>query len=599
MRGVTGTSMGLVPAAPQAIPSSLAISQTGSEATGFSGSSYFSVTGSGFAFGNNTTIAIGFDLHTLPVVPQTIVQDALAATNGWQVQIDSTGQILIAFPGGGTTISTTLLASIGFNSVVITKDVATTDKVRVSLNNLSEGIFTIPASVSTNSSSICRIGNDDTGATPFSAGAVLWFQGYSVVLSDSDMNTKAAMGQQNRWIPVPSSQESSLVVDWEVGASRDWNGIASTTTSQGSVPVTWTVTGSGLSLAPLQELYFPWSAIQPYAQDNAYSTSPYGTYLRLIFGSQDQAIYVDTTVGDIFESSSALFSAPVWSISQHNIATFCGATYGSLQAGVRGCMRVATPGSGFGRTIEVWSGPQTISGGVGPVYGTTIQAVRLQTVSGQAVNPIPAPSNVLNILGDSITADGLVATPVGQFGSASIYRNAVRGKANVVVDGGGNSSLFENCTIFFATPAAYAAHVAATIANVNAGGLQVVLVAIMVNDYLLAQQSAASYGTMLTTFMNALHTDAPAATIIVHGTTLLGGSYETLPNNTYGNIPDDYRNAAAAAVSAIGASWAKYSNYKNVIMTADISTLDNIHLLNSGQAKVAAQYQADKFFGTF
>jgi len=365
------------------------------------------------------------------------------------------------------------------------------------------------------------------------------------------------------------SEYTSPVVDFN--AYRDWDGSAGTITTQGSAPVTLTVTGA-ISRTDTSEVYYATTAAMYH--DNKLAVSEtyavrHNAFARIRFttGLRRLAIHQTSTIQATYTGSFA------------SIGVFNGGAYSSLSTStaVNTSQVVDTllP-SGAGKTIDLVEGTQALV--ASSIYGTFMSGIRLPT-DASIVAP-SAPANRCVLVGDSIR-NGYTTTNAQSDAPVAVLRGLTSYKVTLL--GWGSATSY-----YFTAAANRAAWVSSVASMLDATGTNLLLWGVMTNDYGLVAQSAANYATNLGAFLDDLKVAVPGLTVI-----LLGAIARVAPAaetaNVFGDTTDAYRTAASGLTS--GRAWVTYSNQKNVVTVGNYYS-DGIHLQTAGAAELATADRA-------
>jgi len=359
------------------------------------------------------------------------------------------------------------------------------------------------------------------------------------------------------------SQYTSPVVDFN--AYRDWDGSAGTITTQGSSPVTLTVTGA-ISRDDTSEVYYATEAAMYH--DNGLNISEtyavrHNSFARIRFTTSLRRLAIHQT-STLQGTYSGHFSS---------IGIFNNGAYSSLSTStaVNTSQVVDTMlPSGSNKTIDLVEGTQALVSS--NVYGTFISGFRVPT-DASVVAP-SAPTSRVVIIGDSIT-NGYTTTNAQSDNPIAVLRGVTDAKVTLLGWGSATAYVFTNST----DRATWVSRVAAMLDGSSSNTL---LVQVQTNDYGLAAQSAANYATNLGAFLDDLKAAVPSLQVKLLGAiTRISPAAETA--NGFGNTLDDYRSAAAGLVS--GRSWVKYINNKNAVTSANHHA-DGIHVVTAGAAQL-------------
>lgn len=365
------------------------------------------------------------------------------------------------------------------------------------------------------------------------------------------------------------SQYASPVADFN--AYRDWDGVASTITTQGSSPVVFAVTGA-VSRIDTSETYYATtdamyhdsklSVAETYAvRRNAFAR------LRFTTSGTRLAIQQVSTIQGIYGGTYAASS--VWIGGAYlGVATAINANVQELHD--------VTLTAGVGKAVDVVEGLQSYYGG--DVLGTFVSGIRIPS-DGVVVAP-SYPSKRVVAMGNSILNGFTVTSPQSQ-NPIAVLRGTFSGQVTLL--GWGSAYLYT-----FSNPGAVAGWAASIAQMLDGTSSNTLLIELQTNDYGLSVQSASAYATNTAALIDAVKAAVPDLQVEV-----LGAIERRAPAseaaNGLGDTLDAYRSAASSLTS--GRSWVHYTNLKTTVSPANYNA-DGIHPLTAGAAQIAAAYQS-------
>jgi hypothetical protein len=177
--------------------------------------------------------------------------------------------------------------------------------------------------------------------------------------------------------------------------------------------------------------------------------------------------------------------------------------------------------------LEVWNGPIAQQTTATPT-GITVVAIQDPTGSTQIYPDMSTPPNRMDVVGDSISLGYGVTDPsLGAYEIVKLRPSQWNGRISFWASSA--RSVFTESQ-FDATFVSSANNIATSVQEVATGGLQVVWMEIGENDWILSTYaSVAAWGTAYGTFLDAIHTAAPSATIISMGSVV--SALQNTPNS--------------------------------------------------------------------
>lgn len=488
---------------------------------------------------------------------------------GWVIERGASSDILYLTRWDGTGyVALATNVRLGVRQIAITWKAAD-NTVWVSLDGAtaaSVGTLTAP-----NSDGTCVVGvgspvaAGSAYADSLKTGAICAFGMIDSELSAADLaaasNSMSGTTPLNRFT-LPS-QYATPVVDFN--AYRDWNGVASTITTQGSSPVTLVVTGA-ISRTDTSEVYY--ATVAGMYHDNGLALSEtyavrHNAFARIRFTTSSRRIacHQTSTIQGMFTGSYA------------SVGIFINGAYSAISTStVADTSQVidTTLASGSNKTVDLVEGCQAYVSSY--IYGTFISGIRLP-LDARIIAP-SSPQNRVVVIGDSI-ANGFVTTNAQSDNPIAVLRSVADASVTLLGWGSASTYTFMNLT----DRATWTTRIANML---NGGNSNTLVFEVQTNDYGLAFQSAANYATYLGDFIDGIKALVPNLQV-----KLLGAISRIAPDgegaNGFGNTLNDYRAAAAGVVS--GRSWVKYINNKNAVTSANHHA-DGIHLLTAGAAQL-------------
>lgn len=289
--------------------------------------------------------------------------------------------------------------------------------------------------------------------------------------------------------------------------------------------------------------------------DSAYRLSPFS---RMRFVTDASSIDVNM-VGDIQGTFPQYATISVF---------VNGSYYADILATSTG-MRRYTQGlpAGSGKTIELVSGLQSRPGAA--VLGTYIRNVVFSQNNNTSRLAVPTNSPIL-LYGDSLAVGGNATRPSTDawfMKIASVY------SGGAICEAFGYRALSDDC-VDAASRTAFAAKLASV-------GPPIIWIAIGTNDYGLATQGAASFGTAYADLLDKLHALLPSTRIYCQ-TPLTRFVPASEATNAVGSSLPNYRTQIATAQSA-RSGYCILVDGPSILSSGDMDT-DGIHPTTSGHA---------------
>lgn len=359
------------------------------------------------------------------------------------------------------------------------------------------------------------------------------------------------------------SEYTSPVVDFN--AYRDWDGSAGTITTQGSSPVTLTVTGA-ISRTDTSEVYYATEAAMYH--DNGLNVSEtyavrHNAFARIRFTTSLRRLAIHQT-STIYSSYTGSFAS---------VGIFNGGTYASnstsTTANASQVVDSLLP-AGSSKTIDLVEGTQAYVGG--NVLGTFISGIRLPTDAVITAPTAPA-DRVVNI-GDSID-NGYITTNAQSDNPIAVLRGLTTRKVTML--GWGSLSLYD-----FTNSGVRATWVAAVAAMMNGTNSNTLIIEAMTNDYVLGTQSAANYAVNGGAFIDALKVAVPNLKVVIFGAISRVAPASEAANG-FGDTLGGYRTAASGLTS--GRAYLTYVDNSGLVSGANHNA-DGIHVNTTGAAQI-------------
>ncbi len=400
-----------------------------------------------------------------------------------------------------------LLASglrIGINTIVI-KYKADTSWV-TSINGLTVTTAAGIGTLSYDGSCFTEIGQGSPtdSQAPMQSGGVLAWGLVNEELSDADVRLYSGqVGSVNRLIVPPAvTALASSLFDWN--AYRDWNGIASTSVSQGSSPVTFTVGGtvtrtdfSEIRYATVDAMYWDSAISTPTTSDYGETFTRRNSYARLnVTTSADRVSFEgggtanNGTFGDNY-SSIGVYSNGTF-VSQH-----------AWQTGDLVSCRDAMLSAGSDKSVDVNEGMQWLQSFP---RGTYVTAIRIRV--GSTLNAPSAQAHWVGMICDSI-GEGFKATYTRQ-SPAMLLRYGVASGTTVTIHGWASATTKD----FLGDSTLRAAFVAQMVTASHGSTTRKLIVQIGTNDFGLGSWLVSQYKSAWGATIDALQAAMPGFEII-------------------------------------------------------------------------------------
>ncbi len=409
---------------------------------------------------------------------------------------------LVNYAGAFVLLATSL--RIGINTIVI-KYKADTSWV-VSLNGLTVTTAAGIGTLSYDGSCFTEIGQGSPTDTQITlqSGGVLSVSMANEELTDADVRAYSSqVGSVNRLVANPAfTALASNEFDWN--AYRDWNGIASTSVSHGSAPVTFTVGGtvtrtdfSEVRYATVQAMYDDSKIETPTTSDYGETFTRRNAYARLnVTASGDRVSFeAGATAGN------GTFGAGYASIGVYSNGTFVDQQVWNTGELIR-CSDVMLS-AGANKSVDVNEGGQWLQT---EPRGTYVTAMRVRV--GDTLNHPAAPTKRTLLFVDSI-GTGFKATNLAYEGTGMLLRYG--GTAGSVSVFGWGSATTKN---FMGDASLRTEVVGQILALCNATVTNQVMVQIGTNDYGLAVWTVAAYKAAWKAVIQAVHLAKPSVKFI-------------------------------------------------------------------------------------
>lgn len=570
------------------------------QASGASTSAFTDFSGSalgGFT-GSNTVISAAGQLvdfrpgKTLWVIFQSTGVGAVTTENivgcnsgsigkGWWLTRQVTTGTLFLLSGSGANLSIFTPPTHGIVVVCLVWRASDNHLLYSAGGRLLTDAGAIANTVPVDSSCRSYIGTDNgvLGGVSLASGRVIAFATWSTEASSAQ--AQAGTYTTGSRYALPSSVTSAAVVDFL--ASRDF--AASSFTTQGSSPVTFAVAGSPALTAVAERR---WAGADALTWDSALSTQ--ATSGSTSYRIRDSYARMRGRTDGLYVCAEVLSTLYAVNGTGATFGFYVGGSYSAETSIVGSTPQFVDlqPGAGTGKAIEVWDGPQALTGADDPRLVTTQLALRLPIYleDGTAANPAllyPTPvQKRLIVVGDSII-DGFYATPFAQKSPTALFR------ADFPTSGAGGASCYavgsdsvyhlaHDTSTATATAAAIAAEATGTSANY-------VYLAIGTNDYGLIGTSAAAFATNLARLLDAIHAALPSA-LIFYQTPIPRVSPSSESANGAGSTLGDFRTQAATVVGA--RAWCTLVDGTSFGISGADYYSDGLHLVAAGAVKLKA-----------
>lgn len=379
-----------------------------------------------------------------------------------------------------------------------------------------------------------RIGvkNGTDGSIHLTSGAVLAFALWNREATSTEARNYTYTNANRLQLGTEITGDAATVVEWN--AKRDWDGTASTTTTLGSSPITFSVTGTP-TLRALDEIRIPVTSGMMWDGKMALSGARAGykihnTYNRIKVQTDARYIgleyYSTQYLGNIGYS---VFGAWVNGSYQTSVGA---------QMAEKNIHYDIPLAVGSSKIVELLEGPGQLGtvNSQSEILGTFFQAIRLPLNTNSTLKTSTAPTNRLVTLGDSILTGFYATTPIQAALTPLLRADSATTGFDVTSHSWGSNSLY-----YMAKDApTLAASVASIVAELNATGRNVVWLELGTNDYGFNYWNAATFGTAYAAFVDAIHAAAPNAQIYCQ-TPIQRISPSSETANGSGNTLDDYR----------------------------------------------------------
>ena len=437
--------------------------------------------------------------------------------------------------------------------------------------------------------SIFEMGNWAAPGSAFTGG-VPCFQFFNRILSDAELVAKAGAV----FPPQPGNRDflppdATATVDWN--ALRDWDGVSATSTSQGTAPITFTMTagGGGVPTRPITSEKVvltqnpptpPWVDTElPITPPLARQSAPYGSPLPLAqFFFHSGAGHPQVGVGWVGTDMSA--NAPFNMAGVYKDGAFLAQVPASPGTESDGVLRMewkeldAIGAVQTDHAVKVVGGAQLFIPTVG-LFGGMVSCVQMDA-SVDTTPPAP-PAKRITVYGDSI-AIGYKEIPPEQ-GWTSLYRNAREPTWRLTCESYGGLSLFDSSTVLFAAAQKFVEECQ----DVALGGTKVLWIAIGYNDYARSQWGPGAFGTAYGSLVDLVHAIDP--TITIYAQRMIPSANDAVAN-LLGFTLLQYD--AQVAALTVGRPWLNYVDTSGWV----IPTSDGIHPTVAGYVTYAANVEA-------
>ncbi|HEY2510674.1 MAG TPA: SGNH/GDSL hydrolase family protein [Polyangiaceae bacterium] len=562
--------------------------QFGRRQTSFSESSYDTATSQGPDLcASGSSFVLEFDNPSGAKAPHAIPLGRYDASSGCYVDVQAGVVTIIQNPGSiVANLGLTVVAGPGPHVLAVA---VTGGSFRAFLDGVGSGaspaVFATSRTIAApDASAGMTLGAGNGGTAPWTGG-VLHVKAYARVLSDLELYALSGNRQDNRYALMSAATgDSPLALDARPGL--DWDGSASTWTSRGSSPVTFTVRGRP-QLSTVGECLGKRADFIAGMIDTAPAMLPPTSFGRLLFTTSDAVVYADFGNGD--DAAMDIISS-----------VYVDGAYSTALCGPDGCdpsslTYAGTPGQvlpitvgGGTRTVEVADGEAILTGTPPAAPGTAssqpLLAVRTSSCPIVQVTPLPATGHVA-ILGDSLCV-GAASTQLGRFGWASLLRDEYRGKGvavSMLCQSG--SSLGENSTLFYGSFPASAASMAnqleTLVSQVGSGGAKWVVMALGENDLGLSTP----FDSELDLLLGAIHAVDPEIDILVSSP-----AYSCSLEPVAVELRAAERASVLNANSAAGETFAYFLDNTTTVSPANVNACP--HYNDAGHAQMEAAVKA-------
>ena len=495
---------------------------------------------------------------------------AYGAGKGWVIERGASSDIiyLTKWDGGGYVVVASLSTSLalGVHQIAITWK--SDNSIHVSVDGATASNIGSLTAPNTDGTCTVVIGSPVAAGSVYAnslGGGIACFGMIASELSNANLaiasNSMNGATPNNRFT-LPSLY-SSPVVDFN--AYRDWDGSASTITTQGSSAITFAVTGA-ISKTDVSEVYYAASANMYH--DNKLAVSEtyavrHNQFARLRFTTSGTRVtlHQTSTIQGLYGGHYA--SVSVWSNSSYQSLST------AANANVSEVHDVTLP-AGSNKIIDLIEGSQTYYSG--SVLGTFISGIRIPT-DGVITAPT-APANRAVVMIDSI-GSGFINTNSQTDNPIAVLRSMFDGQVTALGWGSASTYDFSNSGVV----ATWAASIASMLDGASTNRL---VFQMMTNDYGLSLQSTANYATNTAALIDAVKALVPNLQVIfLTAISRISPAAETA--NGLGSTLDDYRTAASGLTS--GRSWVRVVTGKYCVSNANHDA-DGIHVTTDGAASI-------------
>jgi hypothetical protein len=435
--------------------------------------------------------------------------------NGWALAWNNAvTAINISVFNGATSQNITIGAPVaGLNCIAIT--VTAGNSMHVSLNGAAAVATaltispTVPGASATHS-----IGKGHSAFHGWDVGGILHTVALNRAASDAEIVAWSGVVYPtvaaNRYaLPASLTTDSAVTFDWL--ASRDWNGIAGTSTSQGTIPVTFTVNGA-VALTAMSESYTTnltnafadsLSAVPvaaPVGSGNYYKANTFGRirFTAPINQPQIAVAYInnDATAGAAAVERAPVYKDGAWLVDVPSAPTQTSIALTWVQLSAYNVALAA-------HTVDVWA-PETEDPTA--AGGTPLGGYLAGVVTGAAPTfNVTRPNKGLTCYGDSVTCSSFANT--GGTGWVARVRQdfpTAGGPGGVTVEAFGGRRLFDDVGGIGAPNAATFAAKLVSECQLATTSSKTLLIWIGVNDLGSSAYTAGQFGTALQALINAV-----------------------------------------------------------------------------------------------
>lgn len=385
---------------------------TGARLESFSATKYLSTAaGGGPDLGPSTTmVALIYVASIAGAGDQEIWNNVdNADSGGWELNIHNGNVVQVIYLGAGAGLANTThqVLTVGYHVIVFWQDGAGT--CHYCLDGATPETNAAPTYHAAPGGAIQHIGlGTDGGSFPWSSGGVVRLVRLSrAPVSDAEAQSWGTMGQDNA-LALPSSltADPSVTFDWY--APRDWDGVSGTSTSGGSSPVTFTVTGAPVKTAITEQANVVKNA-------NFQNTTSLDT-VRTIGGLSRAACFAtyqfttsDTIIGlEMISTEFSLYPTYAALVVYYDTGggkVYFGQYFALIQA--QRCTQWVAGLPGGAKTITVVMGSQSTPDNGATVQGTQLRSVHTSTGGYTDVAP-SVPTTQIVMYGHSIPSGGNV-----------------------------------------------------------------------------------------------------------------------------------------------------------------------------------------------